>query len=348
MLKPTGVGAQPFGGDEAAVGSLATVPAAGARSRHAIKGPSEVHDEVSRGALVSVRAGLGPARGRDAVALCRRHGRGAPVAVRTTRRAEAVLGLCDRDGVDAPPCLPVALAPSGRLFLRSVLSLLGVDLAAPDHTTLSRRSQSLAVACRRLPSRGPIHLLVDSTGLSMVGEGAWAAVNHGGRGHRGGKTLHLAVDRAGVIVAHALTEPTGDDATIGIDLMETVADEIAPVTADAAYDTVACYEAAEMRDAPGVVPPCKTARVSRRRPRSRARDRTITDVRTRGRRRWQQEAGYQLQARVEHACLRDQSMIGDRLRARSRGGRVAESVGACHVLNQMPERGRPKSYSLGR
>ena len=77
-----------FGCDEAAVGSLATVTAAGARSRHEIKGPSEVQDEVSRGELVSVRAGLGPARGRDAVALCRRHGRVAPGAVRSTRRAE--------------------------------------------------------------------------------------------------------------------------------------------------------------------------------------------------------------------------------------------------------------------
>ncbi len=69
-----GVGAQPFGCDEAAVGSLATVTAAGARSRHEIKGPSEVQDEVPRGELVSVRVGLGPARGRDAVALCRHHG----------------------------------------------------------------------------------------------------------------------------------------------------------------------------------------------------------------------------------------------------------------------------------
>ena len=128
----------------------------------------------------------------------------------------------------------------------------------------------------------------------MVGEGAWAAVNHGGRGPRGGKKRPLAVDRVGVIVAHALTEPTVDDATLGIDLIETVDDEIARVTADAAYETVAFYEAAEMRDATVVVPPCKTARVSRRRPRSRARDRTITDVRTRGRRRWKQEAGSQL------------------------------------------------------
>ena len=139
---------------------------------------------------------------------------------------------------------------------------MGVDLAAPDHTTLSRRSQSLAVECRRIPSRGPIHLIVDSTGLSIVGEGEWAAVKHGGRGHRGWKTLHLAVDRVGVIVAHALTEPTVDAATIGIDLIETVDDEIARVTADAAYETVAFYDAAEMRDATVVVPPSKTERVS--------------------------------------------------------------------------------------
>jgi hypothetical protein len=72
-----------------------------------------------------------------------------------------------------------------------------------------------------------------------VGEGEWAAVTHGGRGQRGWKKLHLAVDRAGVIVARALTEPTVDDATTGIDLIRKVDDEIARVTADAAYDTVA-------------------------------------------------------------------------------------------------------------
>ena len=110
-----------------------------------------------------------------------------------------------------------------------------------------------------------------------------------------------------------------------------VDDEIARVTADAAYETVAFYDAAGMRDATVVVPPSKTARVSRRRPRSRARDRTITDVRTLGRRRWKKEAGSQLQARVENAFFRYKSILGDRLRARSRGGRVAESVVACHV-----------------
>ena len=233
-------------------------------------------------------------------------------------------------------------------FLTSIFGMLGLALSAPDHTTLSRRGQHLDLTLRRAPAGVGLHLIVDSTGLSIVGEGEWAAVHHGGRGHRGWKTLHRAVDRGGVIVAHALTEPTVDDATMGIDLIATGDDAIARVTADAAYETVACYEAAEMRDATVVVPPSKTARVSRRRPRARARDRTITDVRTLGRRRWKQEAGYQLQARVENAFFRYTSILGDRLRARSRGGRVAESVVACTVLNQLPELGRPESYSIGR
>ena len=56
-------------------------------------------------------------------------------------------------------------------FVRSVLSLLDVDLEAPDHTTLSRRSRHLDVELHRGPAKGPMHLIVDSTGLSIVGEG---------------------------------------------------------------------------------------------------------------------------------------------------------------------------------
>jgi hypothetical protein len=67
-------------------------------------------------------------------------------------------------------------------FLRSLLSLMNVDLEAPDHTTLSRRSQSLNVDLRRVAGDGPIHLIVDSTGRSIVGEAEWVAAS--GRGKR--------------------------------------------------------------------------------------------------------------------------------------------------------------------
>ena len=53
-------------------------------------------------------------------------------------------------------------------FLRSVLSFMRVDLDSPDHTTLSRRSQRLETELRRIPATGPLHLFIDSTGLSMA------------------------------------------------------------------------------------------------------------------------------------------------------------------------------------
>jgi len=107
-------------------------------------------------------------------------------------------------------------------FLRTIFWMLDLDLSAPDHTTLSRRRQHLDPTLRGAPTAGPPHLVVDSTGLSIAGEGEWAAVKHGGRGIRGWKKLHLGVDGAGVIVAHALTGGHVDDATTAIDLVAAV------------------------------------------------------------------------------------------------------------------------------
>ena len=220
-------------------------------------------------------------------------------------------------------------------FLRSVLALLSSDLDAPDHTMLSRRSQRLDVKLQGFPVKGPIHLIVDSTGLSIAGEGEWAAVKHGGRGKRGWKKLHLGVDRSGVIVAQALTKATVDDATTGIHLMDVVAGDLASVTADTAYDTVAIYDAAGARSATVVVPPTKTAKVSRRPPRSSARDRTINKVKTLGLRQWKKVSGYHQQARAENAFFRYKSIIEGGLRARAPGGREAEALLACNVLTPM-------------
>ena len=104
--------------------------------------------------------------------------------------------------------------------------------APPDHTTLSRRGQHLDLRLRGVPRRAGLHLIIDSTGLSIAGAGEWATAKHGGRGTRGWKNLPVGVDHTGVIVAHALTDATGDDATTGVELIEAVNDDIASVTAD--------------------------------------------------------------------------------------------------------------------
>jgi hypothetical protein len=100
--------------------------------------------------------------------------------------------------------------------------MMGIDLSAPDHTTLSRRGQLLDVSLRRVPTGGGFHLNVDSSGLAIVGEGEWARAKHGVRGTRGWKKLPLAVDRSGVIVADALPEGHVDDATTALHLIDAV------------------------------------------------------------------------------------------------------------------------------
>jgi IS5 family transposase len=228
-------------------------------------------------------------------------------------------------------------------FLRSVLSLMALDLEAPDHTTVSRRSQQLEIDLRLTAAKGPLHLVVDSTGLSIIGEGEWAAVKHGGHGKRAWKKLHLGVDRSGTIVAEVLTNGNADDARTALGLVDEVGGDIASFTADTAYDTIEVYDAAAARGAKVVVPPRRTATRSRR---SDARDSTVRRVRKVGRRQWKKESGYHQQARVENTFFRYKSIIGDRLRARHPRSQEAEAVIACNILNRMVELGRPQSFAM--
>jgi len=150
-----------------------------------------------------------------------------------------------------------------------------------------------------------------------------------------------------VIVAHTLTDGNADDAPTGLKLIDAVNVDISSVTADGAYDTIAIYEAAAVRGATVVIPPTKTAAVSRRRPRSSLRDHTIQRVKQVGRRRWKKESGYHRQARVENAFFRYKSIIGDRLRARHSKAQDAEALIACNILNRMTELRRPASFAIG-
>ena len=147
-------------------------------------------------------------------------------------------------------------------FLHALFGMMRLDLSAPDYTTLSRRSQHLRRHLRSIPPGEGIHLVLDSTGLSIVGAGEWAAAKHGGRGRRDWRKLHLGVDQSGVIRVHTLTEATGDDATTAIDLLTAVKGPLVRVTVDAAYDTVAVYETATARGATVIIPPAKTANIS--------------------------------------------------------------------------------------
>jgi hypothetical protein len=104
----------------------------------------------------------------------------------------------------------------------SVLGLLGQALRAPDHTTLSRRSSRFAGWQHRIVPNGPLHLVIDKTGLKLFGQGEWDDEKHG-RTRRSWRKLHLAVDAGtGEIVASLLTDNAADDAGQLPELMEAI------------------------------------------------------------------------------------------------------------------------------
>jgi hypothetical protein len=116
-------------------------------------------------------------------------------------------------------------------LIGSIIALLGLDLAVPDHTTLSRRAETLDVAQPR-SGPGPVHLLVDSTGLKLCGSGEWLLEKHGTKTRRDWRKLHIAVDAdTGRIAAAGLTTSDVDDASQVGFLLDQVDGPVASFTA---------------------------------------------------------------------------------------------------------------------
>src|SRR5215212_699515 len=237
-------------------------------------------------------------------------------------------------------------------LIGSLLRLLGLALSVPDHTTLSRRAETLEVP-RPKPrgngagggDPGPMHLLVDSTGLKLYGAGEWLIEKHGTKRRRSWRKLPLGVDaETGRIVAATLTDRDEDDAAQVGPLLDQVADPVASFTADGAYDQESVYAAVAERhpDADVVVPPRSTAVPSATAETAPTqRDCHLQLIAEKGRMGWQKASGYNARARAEATIGRFKRVIGDGLRSRTDGRRVTEVNVGVHVLNRMLEFGRP-------
>ncbi|MBL6081364.1 IS5 family transposase [Belnapia sp. T18] len=230
-------------------------------------------------------------------------------------------------------------------LIGSLLQLLGLDLAVPDHSTLSRRAETLEVV---QPKAGgePVHLLVDSTGLRLFGPGEWLIGKHGRKRRRGWKMLHLATDTdTGQIVASVLTDREADDGSQVGPLLERVGGSVASLTGDGAYDRDDVYAEVTARDpdAVVVVPPRANAVPSETAPsHPTQRDTHLRCITERGRMGWQKAPGYNWRALVEADISRWKRVIGDGLRSQTDRRQATEVAIAATVLNHMLELGRPE------
>ena len=235
-------------------------------------------------------------------------------------------------------------------FLASVLQLMGLDLAIPDHTTLSRRASKPRAPNKRqvsrFPDKEPICVLIDSTGLQIYGAGQWLEEKHGAKSRRNWRKLHLALDAdSGDIIAHVMTDQDAGDASQVEPLLDQIDMPIDQFTADGAYDGEPTYDAVGRYSAGAavVIPPRANALERQHGDLTNQRNQHIAAIDADGRMRWQVATGYGKRSLVETAIGRYKSIIGRRLRARSFNAQQMEVAIGCDILNRMLACARPKS-----
>jgi Transposase DDE domain len=231
-------------------------------------------------------------------------------------------------------------------FARSLFELMGLDLPVPDYTTLCRRAGTLRIDLPR-KAQGPLHLVIDSTGLKVYGEGEWKARQHGYSKRRTWLKLHLAIDpETHEIQAAVVTEPGVTDAEAVPSLLEQVENPVSGAGADGAYDRREVYEELERRGAEAVIPPRRDAVIrrhgSKAGPRL-ARDEDLRRIRRIGRAAWEKESGYHRRSLAETAMFRMKTIFGGGVASR-RPAQQAKEIGIrCRALNIMTHQGMPVS-----
>jgi hypothetical protein len=234
-------------------------------------------------------------------------------------------------------------------LMSSLMRLLGLHLPVMHYSQLSRRCAVLEVALPRRQKGEPLHMVVDSTGVKLFGEGEWKVRQHGYTKRRIWRKLHLGADEAtGEVVAAVVTTNNVADSQVLPDLLEQVEEEIAQVSGDGSYDKRDCYEAIAKRKAKAAIPPRRDAKIwqhGNSRAERLMRDENLRRIRQVGRKQWKKESNYHRRSLAETQMFRVKTVFGDRVSARQFAGQATQVLVRCAALNRMTHLGMPDSYA---
>jgi hypothetical protein len=224
------------------------------------------------------------------------------------------------------------------------------DLPVPNYTTLCRRARELDVVLPALRSSEPLHLVVDSTGLKMFGEGEWKVRKHGYSKRRTWRKVHLAMDvNTGQICAALMTHQDVGDAEVLPDLLDQIpaGTPIAVVGGDGAYDTRQCHGVIAAREATPSIPPRDGAAPwPTRTPGAAWRNNALDVIGRSSRRDWKISSGYHRRSLAETLMYRLKVLTGRSLAARTIGAQATEVAIRAGVLNRMATLARPQSVRI--
>jgi len=221
-------------------------------------------------------------------------------------------------------------------FVESLIRLAGLTWPVPDYSTLCRRQKSIIVDIPYRPSEKGLHLLVDSTGIKMLGEGEWKRKKHGAEYRRQWRKVHLGIDADTLeIRAVEITDNSIGDAPMLPELLKQIpaTETLLSVRGDGAYDTKACYDAICSRQAAAIIPIRKRAkRWKETTAGAKARNETLAATAYLGRTIWKKWSGYHQRSLVE-TKMRCFKLLGERVMARDFERQVTELQVRVAILN---------------
>ena len=228
-------------------------------------------------------------------------------------------------------------------FVNSLFGLLGLPLTCPGYTLFSKsRVKQLEVNIPRQLPKGPIDIVVDSTGLKIYGEGEWKVRKHGVGKRRTWRKLHLGVDpNTHDIVLAELTTVDVSDGQAFTDMIDQIGQHpLGQVSGDGAYDNQACYQAITELGGTPVIPPRKDAiEWDEAHPRTQTVRACATED---GRKLWKRESGYHRRSLSETAMYRYKQLIGPTMKARLFETQRVEALVSVSVINRLNQLGMPK------
>lgn len=229
---------------------------------------------------------------------------------------------------------------------RSLAQLMGVEVAIPDYTSLAKRAAGLEISLDVSRHRGPIDVVVDSTGLKVFGEGEWKVRAHGKSKRRTWRKLHLTVNPdTQEIEAEVLTENSGHDADQVEGMLNQVAGRIRRFHGDGSYDPWKVRETLTTRKIQQIIPPRHDAKIKRHgntKGSPLPRDTAIRDIRRLGRKAWKDKIGYHRRSLAETAMYRIKCCFGNWLKNRELPNQQTEARLRSKILNHFTRLGLPQ------
>jgi hypothetical protein len=241
-------------------------------------------------------------------------------------------------------------------LLRSIVQLMKLDLIVPSYTTICRRSKLLKIDLNKNTTNEEKHIVVDSTGIQVIGEGEWKKLKHGQTRYQVWKKLHIAMNlKDQNILSAEVTDSIRQDGNYLANLLNKIPGKIVSVRGDGAYDKKPCYKAIFSKGAKAIIPPQHNAIVQRNKykkdPSLISRDNVIKRLgngpdRPQNLKIWKEETNYHQRSLVETMMSRMKTIFGDKMRAKSFENQRTDLFIRCYVMNKINELGLPVSSAI--